>query len=87
MKKILILIITLSSLLFASNAKEDAEKKIRAEKQLQIEMDKEKKYSKEQTFYQAKYYDLKGAEVNPESLDSLPEIKNQDDFDMDSVYD
>jgi len=49
-------------------------------------MEKEKKYAKEQTFYTEEKYDLKGAEVNMDSLSNLPDIED-DDFDMDSVYD
>ncbi len=84
MKKILTFVIIFNSLLLASNS--DGEKKSRIEKQIQIEMEREKKYSKEQTFYTGKDYDLKGAEVNKESLKSLPEQK-VDDLDMDDVYD
>ena len=87
MKYILILIIALSSLLLASSVDEDKKSKARAEKQLQIEMETEKKYAREQTFYTEDNYNFKGAEVNPDSIDSVPEIEVQDDFDMDSVYD
>ena len=83
MKVFLIFVIILNSLLLATS--EDNERKIRIEKQIQIEMKKEKKYSKEQTFYLQKDYDLKGAEVNKDSLDSIPDIE-PDDFDMDDVY-
>jgi len=75
-----------SLLLVADTKGTEKEKKTRAEKQLKIEMEKEKKYSKEQTFYQTHNYDFKGAEVNPDSLDSVPEIP-VDDFNIDSVYD
>lgn len=61
-------------------------KKNRIEQQIQKEIEKEKKYSKEQTFYQTKDYDLKGAEINEDSLSTLPELE-EDDFDMDAVYD
>ena len=87
MKTILILLITLSSVVFAAEAKGDADKKARTQKQLEKQMQKEKKFKKEQTFYQSKNYDLKGAEVNQESLDSVPELEPEYDFDMDSVYD
>lgn len=61
-------------------------KKILIEKQIKIEIEKEKKYSREQAFYTYDYYDFKGAEVNVDSLDSIPELE-MDDLDMDSVYD
>ena len=84
MKYFLILVILFSSMLVASSSDE---KKSRAEKQLQIEIEKEKKYAREQVFYTQDNYDLKGAEVNPHSINSVPSIEVQDDFDMDSVYD
>ncbi len=71
----------------SSSAKSDKERKSRVEKQIQKEMENEKKYAKEQTFYSEKNYDFKGAEVNPDSLDSVPKLEPQYDFDMDSVYD
>lgn len=87
MKKILTCIILLNTLLIASpNDKNDAKQKERIEKQIKIEMKKEQKYSKEQTFYTEENYDFKGAEVNPDSLDSVPEIE-VDEFNIDSVYD
>jgi len=88
MKYILILVIIFNSLLMASDsAKSDKERKARAEKQIKKEMENEKKYAKEQTFYSEKNYDFKGAEVNKDSLDSVPKLEPQYDFDMDSVYD
>ncbi len=97
MKKLLTMIILFSSLAMASNKDNNATdtnatennsstKKARIEKQIQKEMEREKKYAKEQIFYQGDEYDLKSAEVNPDSLDSVPEMI-QDDFNMDSVYD
>jgi len=71
----------------ADSAKSDKERKARAEKQLKKEMENEKKYAKEQTFYNQDNYDFKGAEVNKDSLDSVPELEPQYEFDMDSVYD
>ncbi len=88
MKYILIFIVILNSLLVASSsAKSEKEKKSRVEKQIKKEMENEKKYAKEQTFYNQDNYDFKGAEVNPDSLDSVPELEPQYEFDMDSVYD
>ena len=86
MKKILVLTLVISSYLLASNGQTDAKKKSRAEKQIKKEMEKEKRYAREQTFYQSNNYDLKGSEVNQDSVDVLPNIK-VDDLDMDSVYD
>ncbi len=88
MKIFLTFMIIFNSLLMAADsAKSNKESKARAEKQLKKEMENEKKYAKEQTFYSEKNYDFKGAEVNKDSLDSVPELEPQYDFDMDSVYD
>ena len=84
MKNFMIFMILFNTFLIASNTQK--EQKTRAEKQLEIEMEKEKKYAKEQTFYKGYDYDLKGAEVNTESLDTVPDLP-LDDLDMDSVYD
>jgi hypothetical protein len=74
----------LSSFVLASSVKLNKEDRIK--KQIKIEMEKEKKYSVDQTFYQGSEYDLSGLEVNPDSLDLVPELEIQD-LDMDSVYD
>jgi len=87
MKKIFIFMLIVNSLLLASNQVDNqkAKKKL-LEKHLKMEMEKEKKYSKEQTFYNEKNYDFKGAEVDPDTVKSIHGIE-VDDFDMDSVYD
>ena len=88
MKLFLTFIIIFNSLLMASNnAKSEKERKTRIEKQIKKEMENEKKYAKEQTFYSKDNYDFKGAEVNKDSLDSVPKLEPQYEFDMDSVYD
>jgi len=86
MKYFLILMMIFNSLLIASS-KSEKEKKVRAEKQIKKEMENEKKYAKEQIFYSTENYDFKGAEINKDSLDSVPELEPEYDFDMDSVYD
>jgi sortase (surface protein transpeptidase) len=83
MRKILILLLVCGSIVSASNkSKENSISK----KQLEMQMKKEKKYAKEQKFYQAHEYDLSGAEVNPESVKALKPIE-VDNMDMDDVYD
>jgi len=84
-KIISIVTIVFLSVSMASDSKDTASK-ILLEKQVKEQMEKEKRYSIEQTFYKGSAYNLKSAEVNPESLKSLPEIED-DDFNMDSVYD
>ncbi|MFT5662542.1 MAG: hypothetical protein ACI9TV_003199 [Sulfurimonas sp.] len=89
MMKIIVIftLFTFSLLVASSTNKSENEAKQRAAKQLKIEMEKEKKYSRERTFYKSSNYDFKGAQVNPDSLDSVPNLEPDDDFDMDSVYD
>ena len=85
MVKILFITIILSiASLNASDTNSEREKRLA--KQLKIDMEKEKKYSVEQAFYGVDRYNFKGAEVNKDSLDSVPELE-VDDLDMDSVYD
>ena len=62
-------------------------KEKRAEKQIQEQIKREEKYAKEKTFYQGKNYDLSDLEVDPNSLESIPDIEPDYDFDMDDVYD
>jgi len=50
-------------------------------------MEKEKKYAKEQKFYNADEYDFKGAQVDPETIEKVPAIEPDYDFNMDEgVY-
>jgi len=79
MKLSLIVFLSLTSLLASANSNI-------ADKELEKQMEKEKKYAKEQKFYQKKDYDLKSMEVNLDSLNSLPDTEEEDDFDMDDVY-
>jgi len=58
-----------------------------AQLELEKQMEREKKYAKEQRFYQGSEYDLSSFEVNKNSLDSIPLIEPDYDFDMDDVYD
>ncbi|TLP37077.1 hypothetical protein [Arcobacter arenosus] len=58
------------------------------EKNLQKQIEKEKKYKEEQKFYQGKNYDLDSFKVDENSLKNIPEQKNyNEDFDMDHTYD
>jgi len=59
----------------------------KAEKQLEKQIKKEAKFAREQRFYQGDEYDLSSHEVDPNSLDSIPLIEPDYDFDMDDVYD
>jgi hypothetical protein len=55
-------------------------------KQVQEQMAREKKYAQEQSFAQGDDYDLKAVEVNQKSLDSIPLIEPDYDFDITDVY-
>ena len=51
-------------------------------------MEKEKKYAKEKRFYNADEYDFKGAQVDPKTLEKIPVLEPDYDFDMSTgVYD
>ena len=56
------------------------------QKQIREQMEREKKYAKEQKFYQGDEYDLKAAEINKKSLDHIPVIEPDYDFDITDVY-
>lgn len=83
MRFFLIFVIVFSSLSFAVDNNK-SEKLL--EQQVKEQMEREKKYAREQTFYNMNNYDFKGAEVNKESLSTVNEIE-VDDFNIDSVYD
>jgi Ni/Co efflux regulator RcnB len=57
------------------------------EKQVQEQMKREKKYAKEQKFYQGKEYNLSAFEVEKDSLPDVPALDPDYEFDMSSgVY-
>ncbi len=84
MKKIFILTIILNSLLWSANAETEKEKRVK--KQIEIDIENEKRHAREQTFYKGKDYNLSGSEVNKETVESIEAIEPLE-FDMDSVYD
>ena len=84
MKYILILLMFFSASLIAEvkpNEKED----VKMQKALEEAIEKEKKFAKEQKFYQGEEYDLKSHEVDPSSLDKI-KVPEPIDFDMDKAY-
>jgi len=56
------------------------------EEKIKEQMEREKKYAKEQKFYQGDAYDLKAHEVDPNSLPDVPAIEPDYDFDITDVY-
>ena len=88
MKKILILSIIGGTLLLAdSNDTNLSKEKIKINAEIKKQMEKEKKYAKEQAFYQGEDYDLKSYEIDPDSLPDVPSLEPDYDFDMsEGVY-
>ena len=84
MKKLLILLILINSVIFATTTKTKEEAEIKKEA-IKAQMEKEKKFAKEQKFYTEKNYDFRSIKVNPKTLKHIPEIE-VDDLDMDDVY-
>ena len=64
----------------------DSAKAKRIEEQIQEQMKREKKYAKEQIFYQGSDYNLSAVEVDEKSLSSIPVIEPDYDFEIDDVY-
>jgi hypothetical protein len=56
------------------------------QKHLQEQIEKEKRFAKEQKFYQGKEYNLSEEKVDPKDVDSIPMIEPENDFDMTDVY-
>jgi len=56
------------------------------QEKIKEQMEREKKYAKEQKFYQGDAYDLKAHEVDPNSLPDVPAIEPDYDFDITDVY-
>ena len=59
----------------------------KAQIQLEKQMEREKKYAKEQRFYQGSEFDLSSFEIDKSSLDDIPLLEPDYDFNMDDVYD
>jgi hypothetical protein len=81
MKKVLILILIFNTFLLASSVK----KENTMDREVQKQILREKKYAKEQTFYQAKDYDLKSYEVNKDSIKKIPDALDIDYSDDNDV--
>ncbi len=57
------------------------------DKHLQEAIAKEKKYEKEQKFYMGDEYNLSQDEVDPKSVEKVPLIEPEYDFDISDLYD
>jgi Ni/Co efflux regulator RcnB len=56
------------------------------QKNLKEQIEREKKYQQEQKFYQGDDYNLKEHEVDKESVDKVPLIEPEYDFDITDLY-
>ena len=56
------------------------------EKQIKAQMAREEKYAKEQKFYNSDEYNFSAAQVDPKTLDNVPVIEPEYDFDITDVY-
>ena len=77
MKRIMLIVTIFSLSVFAAENDSNDTKSL-AQKQLAEAMELEKKYAREQTFYNADNYDFKGSEVNKDSLKNIPIIEIDD---------
>ena len=82
---LLINVLFISSL-SASDAHKKAKKKDVTQKNIEKAIEQEKKFAKEQKFYKGKEYDLKSNEVDEKTIESVPDIKPDYDFDITDVY-
>ena len=55
-------------------------------KNLQEQLEREKRYAKEQKFYQGKDYNLSEHKVDPKLVEKVPVIEPDYDFDITDVY-
>jgi hypothetical protein len=69
-----------------SAADTNLSKKALLQKEVAAQMEREKKYAKEQKFYQGKDYNLTEHEVDPKTLKDVPVINPDYDFDITDVY-
>ncbi|WP_292663652.1 hypothetical protein [Nitratifractor sp.] len=92
MKIFLILVAVLFAILqleAGENNRSDANlsSKTRLEQQhIKEQMEREKKYAKEQKFYEGKEYNLSEHKVDAKELDDVPTIEPDYDFDITDVY-
>jgi len=66
--------------------KSTIDSKAKIKEQIEKQMEREKKYAKEQVFYQGSDYDLSASEIDKKSLETIPLLEPDYDFDMDDVY-
>ncbi len=57
-----------------------------AQKHIEEQIAKEKQYAKEKAFYHGKDYNLSATQIDEDTVNSVPTIEPEDDFDMTDVY-
>jgi len=76
LKKLFVLaIITVLSVSAAEKQDSNATQQERIHKAVEKAMEKEKKYAKEQKFYNADEYDFKSAEIDPNALKDIQTVE------------
>ena len=85
---IIFLILSFTTVLLYSSENNSTKDENQTKEAIKKAMEKEKEYAKEQRFYNADEYDFKGAEVDPKTLEKIPVLEPDYDFDMSTgVYD
>ena len=81
-------ILSLTSVVLYSSENNSTKEDNKTKEAVKKAMEKEKKFAKEQRFYNEDEYDFKGAQVDPKTLEKVPLLEPDYDFDMDTgVYD
>ncbi len=88
MNKIFLLMITLVAITLSLEAGDvnSQKKESLKEKHIKEQMEREKKFAKEQKFYQSDEYDFSEQGVDPKDLETIEVIKPENDFDITDVY-
>ena len=85
---IIFIILSFTSVLLYSSENNSTKDENQTKEAVKRAMEKEKKYAKEQRFYEADEYDFKGVQVDPKTLEKIPLLEPDYDFDMSTgVYD
>ena len=69
-----------------TNASSGTDDQNLTKKNLQEQLEREKRYAKEQKFYQGKEYNLSEHQVDPKLVEKVPVIEPDYDFDITDVY-
>ncbi len=85
---IIFVILSFTTVLLYSSENNRTKDENQTKEAIKKAMEKEKEYAKEQRFYNADEYDFQGAQVDPKTLEKIPVLEPDYDFDMSTgVYD